>query len=329
MPSIETSQKPQLFIVAQKVAYLNGKSDDYKEKYKAVVDHLCQCIEKDGKLDLNTKKVKGRDEFDSYVSSLRDNVDGERPFSFLFIAPEQQGTEANEELQNTISEISHATKGESGDKKISSSSVIFVNDIDDNKAIKFKDHTDLLKQFTKDEGDLFKRISDAWDQFTHFSLKANQIKLNSQIKDYAQKLIDNLLKSEAKKEPKKESKKETRKIVQEKAIRETKKDCEYSDMSLMSYKPFVRDEITSVDWDKAINYPGIVKSRIQVFKTMKLVAQGEPSFQEIANKMGKKPKAVFNNVAHFLVDTGDFFRKMDGFKTDRIVSNEKSSRNPS
>lgn len=305
MKSVDNSQKPQLFVIAQKGHYLQGKSDSYLKKYKSVIDHLCQCIAEDGKLDLHTKKVKTRDDFDSYVSSLRDHqVDSSRPFSFLFIAPEQQGRDANEELENTLNEIAHITRGENSAKKTASSSVIFVNDEDDNKALKFKDHSSILKNLSNKDGDLFKAIANIWDQFSHYSLKAKQEKLLEQVGKYADGLIEHLGATKIKATPKM-SNSEAKKIT----VRQKSQDCKKSALTIKDLKPEQRAKIKAIDWIKAeeLSSDSMRKTR---YPTLELVKQGL-SYGEAAEKLDKKPGTVFKTVNDFLLYPGDFMKGLD------------------
>jgi hypothetical protein len=291
--------KPQLFVVAQKDKYLKGESDSYISKYKAVCDHLFKTIERDGKLDLHLKRTKSREEFNGALNSLRNEIDQSRPYAFLFLAPEHQGREQREELENTFREISDLSCDDRDVKPISSS-VIVINDQDANHSIDFQDHLREFKKIANEDGDLFERIANLWDKFTLFSVNAEQSKLNKQVEAYAEELSQNLLKAKIK---------VPKPLVKELILRKKSQACKKSDLTIRNLKPEQREKIHAVDWVKAAKI-STDKSRSSRYPTMKLVQDGL-SYGEVAEKIGKKPGTVEKTVRDFLLYTGDFLKGVD------------------
>jgi hypothetical protein len=305
MDSPNNLAKPQLIVVAQKGDYIRDKSAEYKAQYKAVVDHLCKFIQESGRVELTTTKVKNRDEFDSTISSLREKqIDPNRPFAFLFIAPEQEGKKANEELENTINEISHVTKGENADPETISSSVIFVNDLDDNQEIKFKDHNNLLKSLASPQGNpsLLQGITKAWQQFTHYSIKnIKPEKLKKQIEDYSKALLEHLAEASNEITPP-ISKSQVRAIV----LKEKSQECKVSKLSIKDLKPEQREKIKAIDWGKAQETSTDAYRKLR-YPTMQLVKKGK-NYAQVAEALNKKPRTVFKTVNDFLLYTTDFMK---------------------
>lgn len=308
MDSSNNLAKPQLVVVAQKGDYLRDKGDGYKAKYKAVVDHLCKFIQESGKVELTTTKVKNRDEFDSTVSSLREKqADASRPLAFLFIAPEQEGKNANEELENTINKISHVTKGENADPEIISSSVIFVNDLDDNQEIKFKDHKNLLKSLASPQGNpsLLQRITNAWQKFTHYSIKnIKPEKSKKQIEDYSKTLLGHIIEASNEITPVISNSK-ARTIV----LKEKSQECKISKLSIKDLKPEQREKIKAIDWKKAQETSTDAYRKLR-YPTMQLVKKGK-NYAQVAEALGKRPRTVFKTVNDFLLYPGDFMKGVE------------------
>lgn len=296
---------PQLFVVAQAGTYLQAKDEKYQKKYKALCDHLCKTIKQDGNLEVSTKTVNESDEFSAYVDSLRDShVDKDRPFAFLFIAPEQYDQQANEELENTIREISNATRGENGDKKVVSSSVIFVNNETKNEAIEFKDHSKILNALAKVDDDLLKPIKKKWAEFTHYSLKTKPDKLKSQIETYLKGLKDHIIQDTDQIKPL--TKSEARTMVPRKKSR----DCKYSELTINDLKKEQKEKIKSIDWIEAERISTDKKKRKSRYPTMQLVKEGQ-TYGEIATQLQRKPASIFRIVNDFLLYTFDFMKGVD------------------
>jgi hypothetical protein len=71
---------------------------------------------------------------------------------------------------------------------------MFINDTDDNEEIKFTNHTNLLKSLASDDtGEiLMTKITNAWDQFSHYSINKCLSHLQTQIENYASALIEHI-----------------------------------------------------------------------------------------------------------------------------------------
>lgn len=307
MNSSSNLAKQQLIVVAQAGDYLRDKSDNYKAQYRAVVDHLCKLIKESHKLDLTTKEVNNRDQFDITVSNLRENkIDTNRPFAFLFIAPEQKGRYANEELENTIKEISHVTKGERGDQETLSSSIIFVNDEDQNQSPKFTNHRDLLKSLACDNAakSLLQRIRDVWQEFTHYSLKElKSDTLFEQINDYSKTMIESIMQSASSIKPN---------IPKPKPIKKSpaRKTTDLKNLlTINDLKPEQRDKIKAIDWQKA-QATSADTNRKSKYPVMRLLVEGK-SYGEIANELNKTISTISKTINDFLKFTPDFMRGVD------------------
>lgn len=301
----EINNRPQLVVVAQAGTYLQAKDEKYQEKYKAVCDHLFETIKQDGKLEVIIKTVNDSIHFNAYVDSLTNNhVDKDRPFAFLFIAPEQSDQNANEELENTIKEISKATGGENGDKKVIASSVIFVNNKATNKAIEFKDHSKTLNALAKVDDNLLEQIRKKWTKFTHYSLKAKTGKLKSQIEAYIGGLKDHIIQGTDQIKPLTKSEART------KVLKKESRDCKYSKLTIKDLKKEQQEKIKSIDWIEAERISTDKKKRKSRYHTMQLVKEGH-TYKEIAKQLQKQPASVFRIVNDFLLYTPDFMKGVD------------------
>ena len=301
----EINNKPQLFVVAQAGTYLQAKDEQYQKKYQAVCDHLFATIQLDGRLEVKIETVNESNKFNAYVDSLRDShVDKDRPFAFLFIAPEQYDRKANEELENTIKEISNATRGENGDKKVIASSVIFVNNETENEAIEFKDHSKTLNALAKVDDNLLKQIQKKWTEFTHYSLKTKTGKLKSQIEAYLKGLNDHIIQDTDQIKPL--TKSEARIMV----LKKESRDCKYSKLTIKDLKKEQQEKIKSIDWKEAQRISKDKKKRKSRYPTMQLVKEGQ-TYGEIAKQLDIQPASVFKIVNDFLLYTDDFMKGVD------------------
>jgi len=306
----EINNTPQLFVVAQAGTYLQAKDEKYQKKYQAVCDHLFETIKRDGNLEVKTKTVNTSNEFSAYVDSLRDShVDKDRPFAFLFIAPEQYGQQANEELENTIREISNATRGDKRDKKVIASSVIFVHNEAKNEAIEFKDHSKTLNALAIVDDNLLKQIKKHWANFTHYSLKTKTDKLKSQIETYIGGLSEYLLTNSGL--PKSKVTANSPDIKGTKAEKpKDERNLQCKDLTINDLKLDQQERIKAIDWSKAFEISTDKKGRKKKYPRMQLLKEGL-SYGQVADRSGIKATAVKKTVEHFIKHKFDFMKGVD------------------